>query len=245
MRPLKCTRSEVCSALCPRLPTGKRTRSSAPAQRCIHAHQLKAHPLKRNRGALYPRPPTGKHTRSSAPLRTVSTPTNWQLHPLKCALSEVYPHQQLVTHPLKRTLHARQLASRSALYPRLPAGAQAQPLSTVSTPHQLVAPPLKCTRSALPSNWKHARSSAPAQRCIPKQTRSELTRQLISTPTSSAGALAHHANELVSTPTHVRPLPRPPTGKHPPKCPLSTPSTTFPHPAQVNPLSTVSTPTHW
>ena len=53
--PFKRTRSE----LYPSPPTGKCTRSSAPAQNCIQAHQLANAPVQVH------------------PLRTVSKPTNW------------------------------------------------------------------------------------------------------------------------------------------------------------------------
>ena len=96
--PLKCTRS----ARYPCLPNAKHTRSSAPAEHCIHACQMVgapvqvhplstvkffSHPFKCTRSALYPCLPNGKHTRSSAPAQhcihacqMVSAPV--QVHPL-------------------------------------------------------------------------------------------------------------------------------------------------------------------
>ena len=130
------TRSSCRSALYP-----QNTRSSAPAQHCIHArHMLRTPtqvhplstvcawhgyplklPLKRTRSALYPRQAHGKNTRSSAPaqhcvharhmvrtpvqLSTVSMPGTWSEHPLKL--------------PLKRrsALYPRQAHGKKALYP--------------------------------------------------------------------------------------------------------------------------------
>ena len=112
------------------LPTGKHTRSSAPAQNCIQAHQLVSAPVQVH------------------PLRTVSRPINWQAHPFKCTRSELYPSpptgkRTRSSAPAQKCIQAHQLVSTPVqvhaqnciqAHQLVSAPLQARPLSTVSKP---------------------------------------------------------------------------------------------------------------
>ena len=115
------------SALYPCLPNGKHTRSSAPAQHCIHACQMvstpvqvhafqmvstpaQAHqlmpakcPLKCTRSALYPCLPNGKHTAEVHALSIVAMAgAPAQAHPLRSSA------------PAQHCIHACQMVSTPA-----------------------------------------------------------------------------------------------------------------------------------
>ena len=128
------TRSLV---LYPHMPNNKAhplrcTRSSARAQRSIHACQMvstpaQVHPLKCTRSALYPGMLNGKDTRSSAPAQ----------HCIHAC--------QMVSAPAQHCVHACQVVSTLAQVPV--SAPQAHPLSTVSMHAKWKAHPLKRTRS--------------------------------------------------------------------------------------------------
>ena len=170
----RCTRAE----LYPSPPTGKHTRSSAPAQNCFQAHQLvstpvqvhplrtvstvskptnwQAHPFNRSRSELYPSPPTGKHTRSIAPAQNciqahqlVSTPA--QVHPLRTVSKPTHTRSSA---PAQNRIQAgKHTRSRSELHPSPPTGKHTRS----STPaHQLASTPAQVhplRTVSKPTNW--------------------------------------------------------------------------------------------
>ena len=180
-----------------RTPAQVNPRSSAPAQRCMHA----SHPRS---GAFAPaqRSMHASHLRSSAPaqhciyasqmvktpvevhpLGTVSMPAKWSKPPLKCTRSALYSCQPNGKNPRssQHCMHACQMVGTHA--------------------SQMVEPPLKCTRSALYPclpNGKNPRSSAPAQRCIHA---SQMARTLLKCTHS-----ALYASQMVRSPAQVHPL---------------------------------------
>ena len=138
------------------------TLSKCPPKICLHlsgcAYHLAGMDTVLTRSALYPCLPNGKHARSSAPAQ-------------RCISSA----------PAQHCIHACQMVSTPV---------QVHPLSTVSMPAKWKAHPLKRTRSALYPclpNGQHARSSAPAPRCI----------------SSAPAQHCIHACQMVSTPVQV------------------------------------------
>ena len=91
--PFKCTRSE----LYPSPPTGERTRSSAPAQNCIQAHQLVSAPAQVHPLRTVSKPTNGKRTCSSAPAQDTSPPTGKPTRSSAPAKNCIQAHQLVST----------------------------------------------------------------------------------------------------------------------------------------------------
>ena len=160
---------------------GKHTRSSAPAQHCIHAHErgsapAQAHPLSTSHawGRV------GKHTAQVHPLSTAST------------------HAKEEAHLLKRTRSALHACRGGGGWGGAGAGvvstpAQVHPLSTASTHAKEEAHLLKRTRSALHPRMRNMRNS--------KHTRSRIERTRTK---DSHRKVTHHGRQTAQLPLRLR-----------------------------------------